>query len=88
MGCRHSPWWWRDPTDITPQGEPETLVQLPSGDVLYGLCIRGLTADTMLGVRDAADGTLSCAVTNEIYIEHTPINVQSNPRRADEDDGA
>lgn len=35
----------------------------------------------MLGVKDAADGTLSCAVTNEIYIEHTPINVQRNPAR-------
>ena len=72
------------PKDRCPQGDPETVVLLPNGS-LIGLSIRGLKSMTMLGIRKDADGDpVSCAIANELYIEHIPV--QRNPaRHADSD---
>ena len=77
-----------DQKDQVAQGDPETVVLLPTG-ALVGLYIRGLkTGLTMLGIREDTDGQpLSCAVTNEFHID-TSKPQQSNPRRHDDDDGA
>lgn len=81
------PWFnlsiWNEASDLTPQGDPETVVFLPSREHLEGLYIRGLETDLMLGVRTGEFGSpISCAITNEIALD---IPVQSNPRRqADE----
>lgn len=88
MGCTHAPGWWRDPQDVKPQGEPETVIILPSGQMMQGLRILGVEGDVMLGVKITADErtALSCAVTTELYIEYSPINLHSNPRRQLEED--
>ena len=67
------------PVDRMPQGDPETVVLLPTGS-LIGLHIRGVDAPTMLGIREDADGQpVSCAITTELHISYPPV--QSNPRR-------
>jgi hypothetical protein len=88
VGRTHSPGWWRDPKDLVPQGDPETVVIL-SNSALVGLVILGLEAQTMLVVKMTPDEQtpLSCVETTEIYIAHAPC--QSNPRRhTEEADGA
>lgn len=80
------PWFntdrWSEAKDLTPVGDPETVVFLPHGDSLVGLHIVGLSSDVMLGIRENPDGhPLTCAITNEIVIEHAPIHLLSNPIR-------
>ena len=75
-----------DPKDRVAQGDPETVVLLPHG-ALVGLYIRGVTSKEhiMLGIREDADGQpVSCAVTNEVYID-TSRMWQSNPQRIKRD---
>ena len=69
-----------DPADHIPQGDPETVVWLPTG-TLIGLHIRGLPGQhVMLGIREDPDGQpMNCAVVNTLWIEHRPLH--SNPRR-------
>ena len=76
-----------DPIDREPQGDPETVVLLPTSTLL-GLHIRGvLGGPAMLGIREDADGQpTSCAITTELVIDTT--RVQSNPRRQTDEDGA
>jgi hypothetical protein len=66
------------------QGDPETVVLLPSGESLIGLYILGVGRQIMLGIREDREGRpLSCAVVNNLCIDTS--RVQSNPRRwADE----
>lgn len=70
-----------DPLDRVSQGDPETVVLLPGGQgSLVGLLIRGVGAQTMLGIREDEFGRPeACAITNELYIDTS--RVQSNPRR-------
>lgn len=71
-----------DPRDLAPQGDPETVVLLPSGQgSLVGLHIRGVTGrHLMLGIREDELGRPeACAITNELYIDTS--RAQSNPRR-------
>lgn len=82
------------PKDKCPQGEPETVVYLPTGTLL-GLHIKGFSAAVMLGIREDNEGQpVSCAVTTELYIDTSRVPLQSNPFRlkhgygAIEDDGA
>lgn len=76
------------PIDLTPQGDPETVVLLPHGGALVGLYIKGVTGPTMLGIREDDEGQpLSMAIGDLFEIDTS--RVQSNPRRqADEEDGA
>ena len=69
-----------DPRDLVAQGDPETVVLLPSG-ALVGLHIRGITGrHLMLGIREDECGRPeACAITNELYIDTS--RMQSNPRR-------
>ena len=80
--------WFTDPdaTDLVPQGDPETVVFLPGGPSLVGLCVKGLwIGPVMLGIREDAEGRpLSCAVTSDIELCITPS--QSNPRRVVDSD--
>lgn len=82
------PWIAVEETDLQPQGDPETVVFLPSRESLLGLHIKGLSDHVMLGIKEDAFGfPVSCAITNEVQID--TMHVQSNPRRhADEGDGA
>lgn len=81
-----------NPKDREPQGDPDTMVLLPTG-ALVGLYIRGLKGGpAMLGIRkDAAGHPVSCAVTNEIYLDTAAskmrMDLLSNPRRPDTDTG-
>lgn len=76
-----------DPRDLVAQGEPETVVLLPNGEVLIGLHIRGVKGGhAMLGIReDEFRRPVSCSVTNELYIDTTAskmrMDLLSNPRR-------
>lgn len=73
------PWIAIEPSDLLPQGDPETVVFLQKQGAIVGLAIRGLDGHVMLGIREDAQGhPLSCAVTNEVEID---TNCQSNPRR-------
>ena len=76
------------PKDTVPQGDPDTVVLLPGG-ALVGLYIKGLKeGKVMLGIREDAEGQpVSCAVTNEIWIDTANRPIQSNPRRNDADTG-
>ena len=77
------PWIALEPADLFPQGEPETVVFLPSKESLIGLHIRGLEDHVMLGIREDECGRpISCAMTNELHID--TLHLQSNPRRGDE----
>lgn len=69
-----------NPRDRTPQGDPETLVLLPTG-ALVGLYINGVQGQqVMLGIReDMAGQPVSCAITTELYTDTS--RMQSNPRR-------
>lgn len=68
-----------DPKDTISQGDPDTVVLLPSG-ALVGLYIKGVPGQIMLGIREDAEGQpVSCAVTNELHVVYPPA--QSNPRR-------
>jgi len=71
-----------DPRDRTAMGDPETVILLPGEGALIGLYIRGVPGQTMLGIREDADGQpVSCAVGISL-----DLPIQSNPRRHDEDD--
>ena len=75
-----------DPRDLRPQGDPETVVCLPTSTLL-GLQILGSRfGPTTLGIREDLDGEpLSCAVTNELRLnipQHGYGHVEH------EDDGA
>jgi hypothetical protein len=71
---------WIDPRDLKAQGDPETVVLLPDGNSLVGLYIRGFKTKFMLGISEDREGQpLSCAVTNEVYIDTS--HMQSNPVR-------
>lgn len=80
-----------NPKDREPQGDPDTVVLLPHG-ALVGLYIRGLKGGpVMLGIRKDADGQLvSCAVTNELYIDTAAprmnMDLLSGPRRHDDEE--
>lgn len=51
-----------DPRELLPQGDAETKVFLPGGEVLLGLYIKGVRSPSMLGVRvDELGRPLSCA---------------------------
>jgi hypothetical protein len=77
---------WIDPSDVRAAGDPETVVLLPRGSLL-GLYIKGVPGPVMLGIREDAQGQpVSCAVTNELFIDTS--HVQSNPCRFADDDGA
>ena len=74
-----------EPKDRMAQGDPETVVLLPTG-ALVGLSILGVRGPTMLGIREDAEGQpVSCAITNEFWAEYPPA--QSNPRRHPADTG-
>lgn len=78
-----------DPRDQTAQGDPETVVLLPTGGALVGLYIKGVTGTSMLGIREDTEGQpVSMAIGDLLEIDTS--RVQSNPRRAPdrEDDGA
>lgn len=75
-----------DASDLTAQGEPETVVLLPHGGALVGLHIKGGEDDAridqhiMLGIREDERGQIvSCAITNELNID--TLHLQSGPRR-------
>ena len=69
-----------NPKDTVPQGDPDTVVLLPEGSIL-GLYIKGVRGHVMLGIREDAEGQpMSCAVTNELWID-TSRSLQSNPHR-------
>lgn len=71
---------WIDPRDRVAQGDPDTVVELPDGETLVGLYIKGFTAKFMLGIREDKEGQpVSCAVTNQVHIDTTQM--QSNPVR-------
>ena len=74
-----------DPRDRTPQGDPDTVVLLPTGALIGLYIIKGVQGQIVLGIREDTEGhPVSCAVTNELYID-TWRSPQSNPRRhADE----
>lgn len=74
------------PIDRCPQGDPETVVLLPTGSLL-GLYIRDSGhGDIMLGIREDRNGhPVSCAITNELMVEHPP---KSHGYGFTEDDGA
>jgi len=74
-----------DPIDRMPQGDPETVVYLPTG-ALLGLHIRGMLGPMMLGIREDAEGQpVSCAVVNSLQID----TMQLKPKRhEDREDGA
>lgn len=73
---------WINPKDLLPQGEPETVVILPTGSIL-GLSILGLAKPLMLGIREDRDGyPQSCAISLELHIEPAPV--QRNPNRSGE----
>ena len=68
-----------DPRDRRPQGDPDTVVYVPTG-ALVGLYIKGVRGQVMLAIREDRDGhPLKCAITNELYVEYPPAH--SNPRR-------
>lgn len=68
-----------DPRDRRSQGDPDTVVPLPTG-ALVGLRIRGVPGQVMLGIREDTEGQpVSCAVTNELHVSYPPAH--SNPRR-------
>lgn len=68
-----------DPIDLFPQGDPETVVLLPTGSLLGLHILNSGHGPLMLGIREDAEGfPLSCAITTELVVEHPP---QSNPRR-------
>lgn len=69
-----------NPLDRRPQGDPETVVLLPTGSLL-GLYIKGTEhGPVMLGIREDREGhPVSCAITDDLVIEYPPV--QSNPRR-------
>lgn len=74
---------WINPKDVCPQGDPETVVILPSGSIL-GLHILGVTGTVMLGIREDRDGCpVSCAVTTEFCID-TGVPAQRNHNRTGE----
>lgn len=74
---------WRPRSEFTAQGDPETVVLLASGEALIGLQIKGLQAQTILGIREDREGhPLGCAVVNELHIDTRPLH--SNPRRSPE----
>ncbi len=70
-----------DPRDRVAMGDPETVVTLGTGS-LVGLYIRGVPGQVMLGIREDREGRpLSCAVTNQVFIDTADVPHQSNPRR-------
>lgn len=78
-----------DPRDLVAQGDPETVVLLPSGQgSLVGLHIRGITGrHLMLGIREDELGRPeACAITNELYIDtsHARRWPDSLPSNGDE----
>ena len=75
------------PTDLVPQGDPETVVCLPSGTLL-GLCILGVGRTPMtLGIREDMEGQpVSCVITTALALDIQRLPFQSNPRR-DHGDG-
>lgn len=86
---------WQDERDSQPMGEPETRIDLP-GDLTLGLYIPapfGRSTDAVLAVRAIENGdqggVITLAITNVIE-RSTPVrvdvNLQSNPRRADDDE--
>lgn len=68
--------------DRVAQGDPDTVVYLPSGESLVGLYVRGTGRPRMLGIREDREGRpVSCAeVTDRIAID-TTLPILSNPRR-------
>lgn len=85
--------WIYDARDLTPMGDPETVIFLPRAASIIGLHIVGLTdGDKMIGIRcDELGRPESCAVTNEARLDCSPVNqLHSNPRRHPEQeiDGA
>ena len=61
---------WIAPLDLMAQGCPECVVYLPNHESLVGLYIRGLEAQTMLGIREDRFGRpVSCAITTELFID-------------------
>jgi hypothetical protein len=86
MGQRYpkQPWIYEF-KDLIPMGDPETVICLPHGSLL-GLHVVGLEdGDRMIGIRcDELGRPETCAVTNEIAIDHQPMQLRSKPR---EDDG-
>ena len=79
----------RPKADTEPQGDPDTGVLLPQG-ALVGLYIKGVPGHVMLGILEDTEGQpVSCAVTNELYIDTANRPLHSNPRRRiDDKDGA
>ena len=81
-----------NPIDTRPQGDPDTVVLLPEG-ALVGLYIKGLReGKVMLGIREDAEGQpVSCAVTNEIWIDTAApkmnMDLLRGPVREDTDTG-
>ena len=69
-----------DPRDRKPQGEPDTIVLLPTGS-LVGLRILGVLGNITLGIREDREGyPVSCVVTDAFGVD----TWQSNPRRVAE----
>lgn len=83
--------WLYDFKDLVSVGDPEIVVFIAGGGTILGLHVVGLEdGDKMIGIRcDELGRPESCAVTNELFVEHEPFNVQSNPRRiAEREDNA
>lgn len=74
MGCR-----WVDPKDQRAQGDPETVVRLPTGDTLVGLHILGVDGYPMLGIREDREGFPVAFAAADVDV--IDAAVQSNPRR-------
>lgn len=57
-----------DPSDLCPQGDPETVVLLSTGAIV-GLNIRGVRGQVLLGIREDKDGQpVSCAYGDVLYL--------------------
>lgn len=66
--------WTYDIRDVSPQGDPETVVFLPGArGSIVGLRILGLEDHVMIGIREDTHGQpQSCAITNELQIDVAP----------------
>jgi hypothetical protein len=63
----------------TPQGDPETVVYLPSGESIVGLYIRGLLCDLMLGIRtDRRGQPMTCAVVTQLSVDTSQKRVDGH----------
>lgn len=74
-----------DPIDRIPQGEPETIVELPDGTRLLGYYIRGLEGLHMLGVHEDAQGR-EIAFASEDGVLH--VDTLTKRRTEDSEDMA